>query len=151
MTTKKPIKTYNAFEVVLVPFPFIDQSSTKKRPAVVLSSSSKFNIKIGASILAMITTSGHNPWPCDIFLSDLLSAGLPAPSIIRMKLFTIDHRLILKKIGVLHKKDQQALAESLSTIFNLPARSLAGLAPSIAPEDAHQYLANEKAVLSETT
>lgn len=118
MTMKKPIRTYDAFEVVLVPFPFIDQSNTKKRPALVLSSSAHFNMKIGASVLAMITTSGHNPWPLDIHLSGLEVAGLPAPSMIRMKLFTLDHRLIIKKLGELSELDQLAVKKSLKKVFN---------------------------------
>lgn len=116
---KKHIKTYDSFDVVLVPFPFIDQSDTKKRPALVLSSSDHFNVKIGASALAMITTSSHNPWPLDIHILDLEAAGLPAPSIIRMKLFTLDHRLIIKKLGTLDKTDQQSVAKSLKRLFNL--------------------------------
>ena len=77
----KPIKTYDSYEVVLVPFPFIDRSSNKKRPALVLSSSSHFNMKAGASVMAMITTATHHPWPLDIPIEDLKAAGLPVPSI----------------------------------------------------------------------
>lgn len=119
MKTKQPIKTFDCFEVVLIPFPFIDNPGEKKRPAVILSSSARFNMKIGASVMAMITTAGHNPWPLDIHINDLKAAGLPAPSIIRMKLFTLDHRLILKKLGLLHKTDQRTVENSLKHLFNL--------------------------------
>jgi len=115
---KKPIKTYDSFEVVLVPFPFIDNANGKKRPALILSSSASFNMKIGASVMAMITTASHNPWPLDINISDLDAAGLPSSSLIRMKLFTLDHRLILKKLGLLHKSDQAAVEKSLKRLFN---------------------------------
>ncbi|WP_341833822.1 hypothetical protein [Desulfospira joergensenii] len=47
-------------------------------------------------------------------------AGLPAPSKIRMKLFTLDSRLIIKKIGGLSGKDQDRLGKNLQIIMGLP-------------------------------
>lgn len=114
---KKPIKTYDAFDVVVVPFPFIDSAESKRRPAVVLSVAKPFNEGSSSTILAMITSSMHSPWPCDVEIGDLAAAGLPAKSLIRMKLFTLDNRLILKKIGRLASKDHKALMKSLQTVF----------------------------------
>ena len=119
MTMKKPIKTYDSFEVVLVPFPFVDNSSNKKRPALILSASLHFNMKVGASVMAMITTATHRSWPLDIPIDNLNAAGLPVPSIIRMKLFTLDHRLVLKKLGRLHPIDQRHVEKNLKLLFSL--------------------------------
>lgn len=44
--------------------------------------------------------------PLDVPLGDLKVAGLPAPSIVRFKLFTLDHRLVQGKLGRLAEKDQ---------------------------------------------
>lgn len=117
MTTKKLIKTYDVFEVVLVPFPFTETSNEKKRPALILSSSTHFNMKASASVMAMITTASHNPWPLDIPIVHLKEAGLPVPSIIRLKFFTLDHRLIIKKIGIIHKSDQRQVEKHLRQLF----------------------------------
>lgn len=114
---KTPINIYEAFDVVVVPFPFTDIPDTKKRPAVVLSSEDAFNSQARACVLAMVTSSLHAPWPGDVEISDLGSAGLPAKSLIRLKLFTLDHRLILKNIGRLNNKDQKSLSKSLQKIF----------------------------------
>lgn len=114
---KKPIKTFDRYDVVLVPFPFIDQVNAKRRPALVLSSSKNFNIQSGGYALAMITTATHSPWPLDIEINDLESAGLPLKSIVRMKLFTLDHRLILKYLGTLSKKDQKNVSENIKALF----------------------------------
>jgi mRNA interferase MazF len=56
----------------------------------------------------MITTSGHRPWPGDTRLTDYAAAGLPLPCTIRLKLFTLDNRLILGRAGRLSAKDQYA-------------------------------------------
>ncbi len=96
------------FDVVVVPFPFTDRSSVKRRPALVLSSS-KFNQEVEHSVLAMITSSGHSSWPGDCPIEDLDAAGLPAECVIRLKLFTLDHRLVIRKAGVLCTADQKTL------------------------------------------
>lgn len=116
---KKLIKIYDRFDVVIVPFPFIDSAASKRRPALVLSSAKHFNSEIDACILAMITSSLHSPWPLDIEINDLASSGLPSESLIRMKLFTLDHKLILKKIGKLGKKDQQVVSKNLELLFEI--------------------------------
>ncbi len=66
------------WDVVIVPFPFSTHPGNKRRPALVLSSRA-FN-NHGASVLSMITTAGHHPWPGDVHLTELKPAGLSAPS-----------------------------------------------------------------------
>ncbi len=55
----------------------------------------------------MVITAKHSNWYDDHSIIDLASAGLNTPSIIRQKLFTIDSRLVIKKIGTLNKEDQK--------------------------------------------
>ncbi|AFZ50383.1 type II toxin-antitoxin system PemK/MazF family toxin [Dactylococcopsis salina] len=108
---------YNQFEVVVVPFPFTDRNAAKRRPALILSEANAFNTTIGHSVMAMITTATHTPWPLDVPIQDLATAGLRVPSIIRMKLFTLDHGLVLKKVGSLSLLDQIAVKKSLQQLF----------------------------------
>ncbi|MBI2026926.1 MAG: type II toxin-antitoxin system PemK/MazF family toxin [Deltaproteobacteria bacterium] len=115
-------KDFKQYTVVSIPFPFTDKSETKHRPALILSSAVEFNKKIGHSVMAMITSAKNSPWPLDVEISDLKCTGLPAPSIIRMKLFTMDHRLITKHMGVLSKIDQIKVNQSLSKL--IPLRSI---------------------------
>jgi len=114
----KIIRTCERFDVVLVPFPFTDKHQVKKRPALVLSNAKKFNVKIGHSIFAMITSLRHKPWPLDHPISNLETAGLPKPSVVRMKLFTLDHRLVLGKIGELEEHDQKTIACLLQELLS---------------------------------
>lgn len=108
---------YKLFDIVVVPFPFTDQNTEKRRPALVLSDQDNFNNLTKSCVLAMITSAKNSEWPLDARISSLKRAGLPAPSIVRMKLFTLDSRLILKKTGVLASKDQKVVIESLQKLM----------------------------------
>ncbi|WP_038247678.1 type II toxin-antitoxin system PemK/MazF family toxin [Ghiorsea bivora] len=109
--------TFEAFDVVVVPFPFTDRATTKRRPALVLSDAKSFNLPVGQSVLAMITSASNSDWVLDVEIRDLDAAGLSSPSIVRMKLFTLDHQLILRKAGTLNKKDQTQVKQALNKLF----------------------------------
>jgi len=109
---------YNPFDVVVVPFPFTDSGKTKRRPALVLSQAKDFGDIIEHTVLAMITSQKNDPWPLDVAIINNKSSGLTAPSVVRMKLFTLDNRLILRKIGHLSKRDQSQVEKSLLKIFS---------------------------------
>ena len=68
----------DAFDVVVVPFPFADSGLANRRPALVLSTR-EFN-RDGRSTLAMITSAEHAGWPSDLPI-DWKKSGLPAPTI----------------------------------------------------------------------
>ncbi len=110
--------TYDAFDVVRVPFPFTDKDAIKRRPALVLSRDTIFNSSAGHSVMAMITSSDHVSWPLDCPIEDLASAGLPAPSKVRFKLFTLDHRLVLNRLGQLSEKDRSAVRDALNQLLD---------------------------------
>lgn len=115
--------TYEAYDVVVVPFPFTDRSTNKRRPALVLSDHEVFNEKVGQSILAMITSRTNAPWPLDVPVEDLDAAGLPAPSMVRMKLFTLDDQLILRRAGRLGQTDELNVQLTLAQLFRFPNSS----------------------------
>jgi mRNA interferase MazF len=116
-----PIVAFEQFSVVRVPFPFTDRNATKNRPALVISAADVFNSVAGHSVMAMITSAANMPWPLDCAISDLETAGLPAPSVVRFKLFTLDHRLVRGELGVLAKTDKQAVAGRLGALFSRSA------------------------------
>ena len=109
------------FDVVRVPFPFTDRMAVKNRPALVISDSAAFNAPSGHAVMAMITSLANAPWPCDCPILDLESAGLPAPSKVRLKLFTLDLRLVRGSLGRLSARDESAvravLAGAISSSF----------------------------------
>jgi len=109
--------SYERFDVVRVPFPFTDRQADKNRPALVISDGVAFNRPTGHSVMAMITSAGHAPWPLDVPIADLKAAGLPAPSMLRFKLFTLDHRLVHGKLGRLAHKDQVKLQKAMRRLL----------------------------------
>ncbi len=114
---------YEPFDVVVVPFPFTDSARAKRRPALVLSQATDFGNIIEQTILAMITSQKNDPWPLDVVIKSKKSSGLVAPSVVRMKLFTLDNRFILRKIGHLTKTDQGRVEKSLLKIFGYVSQS----------------------------
>ena len=48
---------------------------------------------------------------------DLAVAGLPAPCIVRLKLFTLDNRLLDKKLGRLGNSDRTAVRGNLESVL----------------------------------
>ena len=118
---KRHTVTFEAFDVVVVPFPFTDRTTTKRRPALVLSDAAKFNKQVGQSVLAMITSASNSDWPLDVNIQNLDAAGLPSASVVRMKLFTLDDRLVVRKAGALAKQDCSAVSTALRELLNISA------------------------------
>jgi len=109
--------SFERFDIVRVPFPFTDRHADKNRPALVLSDSAAFNRPAGHGVMAMVTSAGHAPWPLDVQIGDLKTAGLPAPSIVRFKLFTLDHRLVRGRLGRLADKDQANVQKAMRRLL----------------------------------
>ena len=107
--------TCERYDIVVVPFPFADRRASKRRPALVLSSQ-RFNAESGNSVLAMVTSASNPPWPMDVLI-DAAHAGLQAPSKVRMKLFSLDNRLILRRAGNLSQADRRAVAATIQRLL----------------------------------
>ena len=105
-----------SFDVVQVPFPFIDSPHSKFRKALVISKSD-FNKNNGASILAMITSAVYSKWRGDIIIMDWRKAGLRKKCFIRLKLFTIQNSLIRKKVGILSLRDKKSILSKFIQLF----------------------------------
>jgi mRNA interferase MazF len=103
-------------DIVVVPFPFTDKSSSKRRPAVVLSNND-FLQSTDHVIAAMITSAKNSDWISDVKISNLKASGLSVPCVIRMKLFTLPKTLIIRKIGKLSSADAKLLRSRLASVL----------------------------------
>ncbi len=108
-------------DVAVVPFPFAERPGTKRRPALVLSSAT--------STAAPATRF----WRCHdeqrpemggcVAIEGLEESGLPRPCIVRLKLFTLDNRLLLRRAGRLGAEDRRKVGDSLRRHVQGPAQS----------------------------
>ena len=82
--------SFEAWDVVAVPFPYTDRPVRQRRPALVIASN-KLESDHGLLWVLMITSAENRGWPGDVPISDLSLAGLPVPSVIRTaKIATIE-------------------------------------------------------------
>ncbi len=103
-------------DVLLVPFPFTDQSGVKRRPAVVVSSAS-YNQKRPDLVLIGVTSQVRKASRLDLVIAEWRKAGLVTPSAVKPVLATLEKRIVLKKLGRLEKPDRVALEALLRRIF----------------------------------
>ena len=103
---------FNAFDIVVVPFPYADRLAEKRRPALVISTGKL--APFGLIWVAMITSAANAPWSCDVTIADLGRAGLPAPSVVRTaKIACIEPGRIERRAGRLDKTTARAIAQKL--------------------------------------
>lgn len=102
---------------VLVPFPFTDQSTTKKRPAIIVSSDAYHRDRPDVILMA-VTSQG---WPAEgvgeVAVERWKEADLLRPSVLEPLLATIERGLLIRKLGRLEEQDRDALRRSLRLIL----------------------------------
>ena len=103
-------------DVVLVPFPFTDQSTAKKRPAVVVSSAA-YNAERRDLIVMAVTSQVRPENNFDVSVTDWQAAGLLKPSVIKPVIATIEKSLVIRRLGQLGETNRKTLAESLKAIL----------------------------------
>ncbi len=109
--------TFDPFDVVILPFPFADRNEAVVRPAVVLTGHAAFGQYSGTAIVAMITSARRSAWPLDVPITDLASAGLSVPCLVRAKLNSVDLRLIARKAGTIATIDRAAVGAALRQLL----------------------------------
>jgi mRNA interferase MazF len=107
------MKIFLANEIVLVRFPFSDLSSSKIRPAVIVSSPHAshdvFIVPLTSRIAKLLEG--------EFVLDNWKAAGLNVPSAVKRGIFTITKDIILKSVGKLHDHDAIHLEKSVKSWF----------------------------------
>jgi mRNA interferase MazF len=109
--------SYEFGDIVLVPFPFTNQSAIKKRPAVIVSSAQYHRNHPDIIVMAITSQMKTSGVADSLVIVDWQKAGLLKPSIIKPLVSTINQRLIHKKLGRLIASDRQALQAVLLNLF----------------------------------
>ena len=106
---------FERYDIVVVPFPFTDRPRPIRRPALVLSAADPCGSGTGQCLLAMVTRAARSAWPNDVPLTDLANTGLRVAGVVRMKLFTLDASLVLRRLGALGDADKALVSAALKT------------------------------------
>jgi mRNA interferase MazF len=104
-------------DVVLVPFPFTNQSTSKKRPAVVVSSAAYVRSRPDLIVLAITSQSHVSGGIGEAAIRNWRAAGLLKPSVFKPLLATIDRQLVLRTLGKLEAEDRTVLGQCLDAIL----------------------------------
>lgn len=108
--------TCSCGDIVLVPFPFTDLRSSKKRPALVVSPD-EYNEGPDV-VIAFITSQVRSvSRPGDYHVKMWQESGLPKPSMIRMKFATIERSIVIKKLGQLASPDRTEVRSVMCRFF----------------------------------
>jgi mRNA interferase MazF len=109
---------FNRGDVILVSFIFTDESGTKQRPAVVVSSD-EYHRDRKEAIVAAITSQINRQLVGDYLLVDWQSAGLLFPSVATGIIRTVKQELINRRLGSLSLPDMQIVDSKLRNILDL--------------------------------
>jgi len=102
-----PTPAFEPWDVIKIPFPYTAIPVQEYRPVLVIAAG---RLQSSHKLLwvAMITSASNPPWPMDVPITDLRSAGLPAPSVVRcIKIATIETSHA-QKIGMLLRPAERA-------------------------------------------
>lgn len=101
-------------DVVLVPFPFTSQTTSKKRPATVVSNRSYNTAKPDVVVMAITSQLRPTPGLGEVYLGQWQAAGLLRPSAVKPVFATLEQALILRQLGTLAAADQAALRKAIA-------------------------------------
>jgi mRNA interferase MazF len=92
---------------------FTDKAARKRRPAPVLSDTEVFNHLVDHRLMAMITSARRQA---------SLASGLTdrsVPSVIRLMLFTLDRRFVLRRVTRLLQSDQRSFRKTFLKVYGV--------------------------------
>ncbi len=101
-------------DIVLIPFPFTDLTSKKRRPALVLLSG---DLDV---VLAFITTKLFYEEKSSIVIESSDKTGLKKQSLIRIdKLITLDKELVIGKLGKITDSKLSEVNKKITQLYRL--------------------------------
>jgi mRNA interferase MazF len=105
---------YEFGAIVLVPFPFTDQSASKRRPAVVVSNRAYNARRLDVVVMAVTSQIRASAALGEVWVIGWQSAGLLKPSAVKPVFATLEQRLLIRQLGFLAAADQTALRKAIS-------------------------------------
>ncbi len=109
--------SFDTNDVIIVPFPFSDLKTVKKRPAIVISSLN-FNVYTPDIVIMAVTSQSLKKLSVgECFIEDWSEAGLVKRSVVKPAIATIEQNLVIRKIGKLSDADSISLQKLLRELL----------------------------------
>jgi len=88
-------------EIVLIPVPFTDLSSQKRRPVIIISNTTYNQFSKDMVVVAMTSNLSEKAYALPLLSEDLAIGALNRTSMIRTdKIYTLEQSLIVKSFGM---------------------------------------------------
>ena len=110
---------YKKWDIILVPFPFSDLTTVKKRPATRDLAGPIQQVGDGCRHPFLFTSrTDVSPRPGDYRIRFWKEAGdSPKATLLRMKFATLDQGIIVKRIGRLYREERGSVRDTLHKFF----------------------------------
>ena len=105
--TGMPMPAFEPWDVLKIPFPYHAQPAFEYRPVLVIAGG-RLESAHGLLWVVMITSANNASSPAEVPITDLRSAGLPAPSVVRCAKIATIAASDAQKIGVLLRPAERA-------------------------------------------
>lgn len=87
-------------DIVLIPVPFTDLSSRKRRPVIVVSTNEYNAASLDMIVVAMTSNPAQTPWSFVISSNDVAEGHLNRPGMVRVdKIYTLAQSLAVARFG----------------------------------------------------
>lgn len=104
-------------DVVLIRFPFTNQTASKQRPAVIVSSRAYNTAKPDVVVMAITSQLRASAALGEVWVTDWAAAGLIKPSAIKPVFATLEQALVIRKLGALHDAGKEALRQAILQVL----------------------------------
>jgi len=111
------MKPYSFGDILLVPFPFTNQSASKQRPAIVISTQDYNQERADIIIMAITSQVKSAAATGEVIIANWENAGLLKPSVIKPVIATIEQTLVRNQLGHLDEVDRTSLQSVLQKIL----------------------------------
>lgn len=110
---------YRRGDIVLVSFPFTDLTTTKKRPALVISPDFFNNLQQDLVLVAITSQLADEPHTIVLEEEDFEEGKLPKKSMVKLaKIFTIHSSLVIKKVCRLKQTKTDKVLKEVQSFFS---------------------------------
>ena len=104
-------------DIVLVPVPFTDLSSTRRRPAIVISNAAYHQSTEDMIIVAMTSTPSPSVFTFVLFSADLVAGSLNRPGTVRVdKIYTLSRKIAVRVFGKVAEPTLQRIRAILQEV-----------------------------------